>query len=144
MIINGIEFAFDLDVRSDYDKFVKSLTALQNKQSKGKFGLSDMEAFLSGCLKKDTVERLLSDGRVSTMTKVFTEFFSYGIDNLEAVVDTYKAAASTAKQARSKAENIVIMLQEAAEGLPVPESGENGESAETSTIDNDDMESDNE
>ncbi len=112
MIVNGVEFEFDLDARKDYDRFTKALSSLENKKtkSKGRIGLDDMEAFLNGCIPKKALEEILKDGRVSTLTKSFVEFFSAGVDQFAAVSNVYAEAATIANGANERASAIVEKL----------------------------------
>lgn len=114
MKINGHEVDFDMDIRKDYAKFKKSYALLLKKQENNKKALftdDDMENFLVGCLKPEDTKTLLSDGRLSTLTKVFTEFFSNTIDQYGEICSAYEETAESLVDMRKRAESVATEYQ---------------------------------
>ena len=102
MTINGKEVAFDLDVRTNYAKYVKAHQDLERKHVKGSIDATDMEVFLKTCLEKEEVEEILQDGRISTLAKSFAEFFNQAVDQLEKVLDIYQDSSELLTDAYQK------------------------------------------
>ena len=112
MIINGLEIAFDMDVRSDYSKFAKALEGVTQK----KLDFDGMEAFLRDTLPGEAVDLLLQDGRISTLTKTFTDFFDAGLNQLLATENVYHEAANTIQGMEKRASVFAARLESAAGG----------------------------
>ena len=106
MTVNDVKISFDLDIRKDYNKFIKALSILKNKQESNNFGIDDMENFLKACLSEDEATQLLEDNRISTLTKSFAEFFAQGIEQFDSVSGTYINAAETVVKAQQRASEL--------------------------------------
>ncbi len=104
MNINGQEITFDLDDRKDNGKFTKAFNILQKKQNTQGINDSDMEIFLVSCIKSDEVQNLLKDNKISTLVKVFTEFFSQAIDQYGQVMHVYEETADALVALKNKAD----------------------------------------
>ena len=113
MTINGKQISFDMDVRADYAKFVKSHAILQKKRAntRGSFDDQDMENFLRGCINKDEIQQLLEDNRISTLAKVFAEFFNQAVDQLDAVLQTYSETADIIVDTNAKLDSLNIDME---------------------------------
>lgn len=111
MNINGIEIEFDMDNRKDNARFVKAFTILQKKQESGQINDEDMEAFLAGCIKSEQVKQLLEDGRISTLTKVFVEFFKNTVDQFGATTEVYADTAKAMSDIKNRASQITTEYQ---------------------------------
>lgn len=95
MTINGLNIDFDMDIRKDNARFVKAFQDITKKQEKGQITDNDMEMFLIGCLKSEQAKELLKDGRISTLVKAFTAFFSEAIEQFSVVSNAYTEVADS-------------------------------------------------
>jgi hypothetical protein len=106
MTINGQEVDFDMDNRKDNVRFVKAFTLLQKKQERGQINDEDMETFLNGCIKPEQVKTLLADGKISTLTKIFVEFFRNAIEQYGQVSRTYEEVADLFTELKGLTETV--------------------------------------
>lgn len=128
MFINNgnseIEVSFDMDIRKDKKCFEKVLEAFQNKQAKNKNSVmsdDDMEMFLTGCLKPEEVESLIGDGRLSTLMKVFTEFFSQTIQQYNIIVGSLEQSCDVLIEANEQIQDFSERIAIANQTLPKSE-----------------------
>ena len=112
MTINGVQTSFDMDVRTDYSRFVKAYQDLERKRknTKGTFDDNDMEGFLKSCLKREEIDQILADGRISSLAKSFAEFFNQAVDQLDAVLGTYQETAELIADTNVKMQSLKLDL----------------------------------
>ena len=108
MTLNNTTITFDMDNQKDFERFHTAYETLTKATSGNaeQFGLNDMRKFLTGCLSKKDSETLLADGRISTLVKVFVEFFSEGVKQIAAVSDAYKQATDIVVVSRKEHEKV--------------------------------------
>jgi len=116
MNINGIEIEFDLDIRKDYARFAKAYKVIEDRAKKG-MNDNDMENFLTACLNPEQTKELLADGRVSTLAKVFTEFFSNAIEQMSSVSDVYAETAEIIVTMNERASEVMAKYTETKERI---------------------------
>lgn len=104
MTINGVEVDFDMDRIVDYEKFVAAYQTMEQRNKKVAFSLDSMTDFMRQCLPKAAVTTLLEDGRISTLTKVFVDFMSQGVEQITEKVAVFQEAKKTVVNMNLKAQ----------------------------------------
>lgn len=108
MVVNNIEIDFDIDNREDYVRYKTAMKMFLKKQEANNDDteLDKMEGFLIQCIKPEQIELLLQDNKVSTLTKVFTEFFIESINQYSQTANLINDSANNMMKIMPVAEKI--------------------------------------
>lgn len=106
MILNNVTIQFDMDDRKDNIRFIKAYEIISRKIQKNTLNTDDMETFLVSCLHKEQIDTILADNKISTLTKVFAEFFNQAVTQYSEIVKTYDEVYALTNDTYNKANEI--------------------------------------